>query len=101
MPSLALCETQLLRAYANRDQDSTTSTKPHTKLVVIDAPPGFGKSTIEIPKFLMRLCYLGTDLPRPFAALYRERKDNLVESEEWLNMIRPEEVLSNEELARG
>jgi hypothetical protein len=62
------------------------------RLVVIDAAPGSGKTTVAIPEMLLRVRYSGSDSPWPLATLYRERRENVVESEEWLNMLTEEDL---------
>jgi hypothetical protein len=64
------------------------------RLVVIDASPGSGKTTIAIPEMLMNLRYGAKNCPWPLATLYRERRDNVVESQDWLNKLTEEDLQS-------
>jgi hypothetical protein len=64
------------------------------RLVVVDASPGSGKTTIAIPEMLMNLRYGAKDCPWPLATLYRERRDNVVESQDWLNKLTEDDLQS-------
>ncbi len=90
---LLACNEQLLRLLEGPGavNDDSEQRQP---LIVIDAPPGSGKTTVAIPEALLRLRYAVRDCPWPLATLYRERRENVVESEEWLNMLDEEDLKS-------